>query len=878
MDDIHIEPRLLLKVTPPRASRRMLERATLSLASPQLADRRIIRLEAPAGFGKTSLLAQWRRSLLAAAGVAVAWLSADDEDDPARFSQALALAMERAYGRAAFGRLGQGEMPGSGEFDRLTAWLAEVANAGTESALIIDEVESLPAASQRSLDYILRNLPANLRVILAMRKPLPALRLTELVARGEVVQLSPDALRFTLSETLAVMRAQLGGHIDANAAAAIHELTRGWPLGLQLAIAAIEKGSDPRELIAHVGLQRGNSGQYFFESLLARLPPQQRDFLVVICVTDRVHAGLAAALTGRADAGTLLDELRTSTPILADQEGEWAIIHPMAREFLRVQFARLPEERRRAVHASASAWLAQHHLEEEAGRHALAAGRPERAWELAEQSLYEELLRGHVSLVREWFERTPLSGQEQRPRLLLAAGWSYALGASHERAAELARRVLDQPDATEEERARAKLMLSAAATYFDRLDEAAALVDEWSQSRLPLSATQDVNGSNQRAFLALMQGHPAESRRILQHAGTHLPALVSGYQASIEGMSHLWEGQVTLAAQVLGRALARTEQSAGRRDLIPVLLASPLALALTECGEMRQAELVVANRLDAIEYLGGGTSMICGYTAAARLAKLRGQEARSYELLNELELAGANRAMPRVQAAALGELIRLHSLQEHPETCAGLMRRLDAVVTGPIRAGGILAEPLQLVRDLAAAYAQAAHAQWSAVLDGLDAAAARAERLARGGDRVEIGLLRARALHALGRDCGAVLNEAVSLAETFGLRRMLDEEPLAQLRRSLRPAPEPAGPRPAGARDPDILVPLHVAPTPLLTPKERDILGLLVHRLSNKQIANALDVGDATVKWHLKNVFSKLHAGSREHAVQRARMLGILDA
>jgi LuxR family maltose regulon positive regulatory protein len=68
-----------------------------------------------------------------------------------------------------------------------------------------------------------------------------------------------------------------------------------------------------------------------------------------------------------------------------------------------------------------------------------------------------------------------------------------------------------------------------------------------------------------------------------------------------------------------------------------------------------------------------------------------------------------------------------------------------------------------------------------------------------------------------------------------------------------------------------------VSPSALLTVKEREVLQLLARRLSNKQIAAALDVGDATVKWHLKNVFAKLSAGTREHALQRARMLGILE-
>jgi LuxR family maltose regulon positive regulatory protein len=86
----------------------------------------------------------------------------------------------------------------------------------------------------------------------------------------------------------------------------------------------------------------------------------------------------------------------------------------------------------------------------------------------------------------------------------------------------------------------------------------------------------------------------------------------------------------------------------------------------------------------------------------------------------------------------------------------------------------------------------------------------------------------------------------------------------APARAARRGEPKPAAPPPS------------VSPSALLTPKEREVLELLARRLSNKQIAAALDVGDATIKWHLKNLFAKLSAGTREHALQRARMLGIL--
>src|SRR5262249_8743997 len=131
------DPHLTLKVSPPRISRWVMDRPQLDLAHSHLHDHPIIKLEAPGGFGKSSLLCQWRRQLLAR-GAVVAWLTVDATDDPARFTQGLSLAMERASGRAAFARLRHREAKGPEDFDRLTEWLGAVADTAPESVLMLD--------------------------------------------------------------------------------------------------------------------------------------------------------------------------------------------------------------------------------------------------------------------------------------------------------------------------------------------------------------------------------------------------------------------------------------------------------------------------------------------------------------------------------------------------------------------------------------------------------------------------------------------------------------------------------------------------------------------------------------------------------------------
>jgi LuxR family maltose regulon positive regulatory protein len=235
-------------------------------------------------------------------------------------------------------------------------------------------------------------------------------------------------------------------------------------------------------------------------------------------------------------------------------------------------------------------------------------------------------------------------------------------------------------------------------------------------------------------------------------------------------------------------------------------------------------------------------------------------------------------------------MIRMHAVKGRAETCATLRARLDGVFSAfPQATTGLAKELLSLGRAIAAAYVATARRDWIGVQQELATAAPLADQLRRGRDAIEIKLLKALALRSIGADGSALLREAAGLADAYGLRRLLldvhpelaawSDELAGRGSTSTNPVPLPSdrssasGARPAARSSTSP----RVSPSALLTPKERDVLQLLGRRLSNKQIASALDVGDATVKWHLKNLFSKLGAGTREHALQRARMLGILE-
>ena len=259
---------LVLKTMPPRAPRHQLPRPRLSLADEQFRDRPVIVVQAPPGFGKTSLLGQWRREYLAR-GAAVAWVTADDSDDLQRFLHCLVQAVRFGCGRPAFGRLlleNMGTKPG--ELEGVTAWLAEVAQTSLDMVLIVDEAERLSSGNFAALTYLLHNLSPNLHVVIGARAGLDA-AIADLVDYGQALSLGPDALRFRLDESMSLARNRLGEKLDADTAARLHELTEGWPLGLQILMAGLEKGGDLRAGLPM--MSGGDSGGSFVGGLLSNL-------------------------------------------------------------------------------------------------------------------------------------------------------------------------------------------------------------------------------------------------------------------------------------------------------------------------------------------------------------------------------------------------------------------------------------------------------------------------------------------------------------------------------------------------------------------------------------------------------------------------------
>src|SRR6185369_8294157 len=435
------------------------------------------------------------------------------------------------------------------------------------------------------------------------------------------------------------------------------------------------------------------------------------------------------------------------------------------------------------------------------------------------------------------------------------------------------------------------LILGGAAVFADHPDRFAELHDPWGESP-PLNDPLLLRiHANRTAFRTLLDGEPALARLRQQQAPRGVTGRATGYLDRwgdlIIGLTYLWEGQVLLAEKLLRPALATAEANLGRRSSFVCMLASLLAAALWERDQPEDAAAVLANRLDVLERTALPECVLLGYRTMARVAAATQSEHRALDLLGAMDAVGTMRGLPRLRIASLADQLRLHAGRFRTETCRDLCRQIDALMAeqAPLH-GPLWQRSAGLLQSLAQGYAAIAAQQWRGALEPLARADAMAREIKQGRLHIELLGLRAFALDRCGEKSQALLGEALDLAQSYGLLRVFSDAHPALgdwVRQRAGVAPPPgaqAGPLASPMRapaPPRAAAPMRATPSMALTPKEREVLELLARNLSNKEIGLAMQVGEETIKWHMKNLFAKLDAGTRKQVVSRARILGLLE-
>src|SRR5580658_7315258 len=377
---------------------------------------------APAGFGKTALVADWLRSC----GRPVSWLSLDvGDNDPVRFWRHVVAALDRA-------RPGIGERvapllgpPASSSEGLVTALINELAAQSGENpiVLVLDDYHLIDARQvHASLTFLLEHLPPGLHLVLASRSD-PPLPLARLRARGHLTELRTDDLRFTAEEAAALLRESAGPDVPDTAVAALVARTEGWAAGLQLAALSLRGRSDVAGFVAAFNGSHRYILDYLTGEVLDGQPEQVREFLLETSVLERLSGGLCDAVTGRDDGQAMLEHVEQAGLFLVplDEVRGWWRYHRLFADLLRARVQQQRPGRVAELHRAAAAWYSERGLADDAVRHALAAGDTAWAARLIEQYFDATLyLRSEGATAQRWLAALPAELVRTRPRLLLA--------------------------------------------------------------------------------------------------------------------------------------------------------------------------------------------------------------------------------------------------------------------------------------------------------------------------------------------------------------------------------------------------------------------------------------------------------------------------
>ena len=877
---------------------------------------------APAGYGKTVLLAEWARG----GRQPVAWLSLDAGDnDPARFWRHTVAAVDRVRPGISE-RMGPllGPPPPPSFEPLVTALINEVAaqpDADEALLLVLDDYHVISAQLvHESLGFLLEHRPPGLHLALTSRSD-PPLALARLRARGQLTELRAAELRFTPEEAAALLQqvaaAPGGARLDAPlpdaVAAALAARTEGWAAGLQLAGLSLRGQNDIDGFVAAFTGSHRYVLDYLAEEVLEQQPDRVREFLVETSVLERLSGELCDAVTGRPGSQALLEQVERAGLFVVplDQVRGWWRYHHLFADLLRARLQQEQPGRVPELHRNAAVWYAGRGLADDAIRHAVAAGEMTWAARLIERH-FDELfyLRGEGATVKRWLSALPGDLVRTRPRLLLA----QALLASYDGRMEKAEPLLGAAEqayagAAEEPfeptvgRAGSMLVNVPALIAIRRgfvallrgdAEETAAFA---SRALAESKEGEWLLNSTARGYLGLaewLRGRLVEAERafastIARGQAAGQPTLTGWHRYQLAQVQRAL-GRLDMAVQTYEEALRATAVP-GRPPVPTVgLVYVGLAEVTYQRNELDSALRYVTEGIALERQFLGGTSPTAGLVTLAWIRQAAGDLAGALEAIGEAEhappaTAGLLNPFPAQRARLLlaqGEVAA--AARWTHET--GL--HADDEPCYPREPGYLVLARVLLAQQLPD--------EALALLDRLHAAAVAQGRV---GSVIEAGALRALALAACGQDAGAVnaLAEVLTLACPQGYVRVFADEgaPMAALLGQLI-ASQRAGQAAAG-------VPLsclarlqrafdvgHTGPgsrygtapatvpglVEQLTSRELEVLGMLAAGKSNQAIADELVVTLDTVKKHVSHLLGKLGAANRTEAVTRARELGLI--
>jgi len=894
------------KLYVPKLRRGLVARPRLLERLRRGAEARLTLVSAPAGFGKTTLLAEWLGET-PGEDRSVAWLSLDPSDnEPSSFWTYVVTALQTAVPGVGSGAL---ELIASSPLPTdlvLTALLNELAAAPGEVWLVLDDYHLVDSHDVHDgMTFLLEHLPPHVHVVLSTRAD-PDLPLARWRVRGELVEIRAADLRFTSDEAATYLSEATGLHLAVGDVEVLEERTEGWIAALQLAALSIQGRDDVSSFIARFAGNDRYIVDYLAEEVLAHQAETVREFLMRTAVLDRLTGSLCDAVTGRDDGSHMLTTLQRANLFLValDDQREWYRYHHLFADVLRARLLAEQPDLVPLLHQRASRWYEAHDSAEEAVRHALAARDFDRAAYLMELAVPAIRRNRQEAILLGWMKALPDAAVRRSPVLSVFFGYmlmvSGDLDAFEPRLDDAERALAAGPEGsappwakTEELRTLPATIAIYRASLAQARGDLADTADHAWRAMALAGPSDHLSRGGAAGFLGLVswaQGDVSSALETFTQAVASLHAagnLVDELSSTVV-LADMWlaAGHPSTARRLYERALQMSETHEGS-----VLRATPdLHVGLSEL-DYEVGDLEAATQhLERAAALGEGTAMAEGryrwFVAMSRVAEGDAQEAIT--LLDKAEQLYRPGFFPEVHPIAAMKA-RVWITHGNLSQAADWARERGVSATDDAE---YLSEfdHLTLVRLLIAGHR--AHPNPAAIDQAVRLLARlheAADTSGRAGSLVEIRMMRALAQDAQGHRPQALQSLAQAwdeAPEPHGyVRLFLDEgAPMLEL---LRDAEDQGIARDharrllslvksADPQAPDSVQRPPVSSPDSLSERELQVLRLLDTELSGPQIARELFVSHNTLRTHTKHIFTKLEVTTRRAAVARARERGLM--